>query len=757
MRLRDTLIASISATALVASVLLIGGAFRWTQGVVAGLVAIGVVLTLGSSRALTRTSPLMATLGTAIGVTALQLVPLPHSLLTALQPTGAALRDEGAAIAGVDPWPSLSLDSAGTLRGLCFFIILAGVAALSLRFTVTEKGRFRVLAAVAATCGIAATVTGVHVVFGASSLYGIYTPVDAKPSVLGPLLNENHLGGLMAIGSILAIGLTMYKRQPSWARAIWLVVAGACGAVAVASQSRGATLALMVGALISGAILVAQRLFGPETSRRRSVEQFMTTSLPIAIVAISAVVVVVYASAGAVSAQLSRTSLAELHQPKSKFAVWRTTITLAEESPWVGVGRGAFEPTFTRLHPAAAVASFSHVENEYLQAVVDWGIPGALLVGLGVLWILVTGVRRWRDGPLIAGALGAMAAIGLQSIVDFGVELLGLAIPVTAILATLTYVPLKPVAPPILRRTRVFSGVLVIGLIGSMALLWSPKTRSIQEDHSILADSGLPQLDDIKASLQRHPLDYYGYALAAEAQLRLGQPEAIASLNHALRLHPAHPGLHHLAARLLYQANHRDQAAIEYASAIRSSTQPRALIIEVVSQFNAKGAAAALPVDIARPDDLLNTLLELKHGDVAIAWLRRVLELRPDDRHACEWLFSTAVHDQSVVEARLASAQCTPSTSNATQIGLASILLRNKLYDETRVTLGDVETWTGTRDERLTGWLISCDVHSALGHWDDAKRCLRKLDSSGLVSGERRAEWTRRLEQIEQSMLALPR
>jgi len=32
-------------------------------------------------------------------------------------------------------------------------------------------------------------------------------------------------------------------------------------------------------------------------------------------------------------------------------------------------------------------------------------------------------MERWRDGPVVAGALGAMAVVGAQSVVDFGVEL----------------------------------------------------------------------------------------------------------------------------------------------------------------------------------------------------------------------------------------------------------------------------------------------------------------------------------------------
>src|SRR5262249_26096099 len=141
--------------------------------------------------------------------------------------------------------------------------------------------------------------------------------------------------------------------------------------------------------------------------------------------------------------QFHNTHLTEVSAPRSKYAAWRSSATLIDDAPWVGVGRGAFEPAFTRVHPASAFATYAGLENEYLQAVVDWGVPGALLLALGLVWLAVMALRRWRHGPLAAGALGAFAVVALQSNVDFGVEFFGVAAPITAVVATLAYVPLK--------------------------------------------------------------------------------------------------------------------------------------------------------------------------------------------------------------------------------------------------------------------------------------------------------------------------
>src|SRR5215475_4908415 len=120
MRPRDRISLAIGDAALVASVLVIGGALRWTQALVAVLVALALVMQLGSRRRLDHASPLVVLLGIAIALTALQLVPLPDSLLDWLNARGNELRNDGAALAGTAPWRAISLDPANTLRSLAF-------------------------------------------------------------------------------------------------------------------------------------------------------------------------------------------------------------------------------------------------------------------------------------------------------------------------------------------------------------------------------------------------------------------------------------------------------------------------------------------------------------------------------------------------------------------------------------------------------------------------------------------------------------
>lgn len=755
MRRRDWIAAVLGLAAAAAAVLVIGGALRWTQALVALLVAGALVPLVWSRRVLDRRSPLVVAIAVPLALTALQLVPLPAAWIEALDPVGAGLRADGAALVGTDPWQALTLDAPGSLRAACSFVILLGVAALSLRLSLTERGRYRVLAGVAAVCGAAALVTAAHEMLGATVLYGVYEPVQATPAVLGPLLNGNHLGGLMAAGAVLGLGLVMHPSQRGWLRATWAVLTATCVAVSLATLSRGAALALAGGGLVTVAILVGQRLRS-ESRRRRGGrrEQFLINSLPIGIVAVCGLVIVVYTSAG--GKQLNDTSMSELHAASSKFGAWRSSARLIEESPWIGIGRGAFEPAFTRVHPASALQTASHVENEYVQAIVDWGLPGAIACGLALCWLAVVAIRRWHDGPLAAGALGALAVIAVQSVVDFGVELLGVAVPIVAIAGTLAYVPAREPGPRGILRARLQRLAHIAALAAAAAALLGGATTSIDEDHQALADRRQAvTLAELAAPLERHPLDYYLYGLAADAMIRDGDPRAIRTLNHALVLHPTHVGLHRMAAHLLYRSGHDAQAALEFAAAMRGTRAPQGLLREILFAFKDPALAArAIPPDFPQVDVIVRALVQLERIDVATVWLSQLLQLHPRDAHACELLYSLSLRSGDLAAAEATGRHCVEiAPSRQSRLALARVLFKKGAYAETIRQLHDVSLWTGRVDEISAAWLLLCDAHRELAHWDDAVHCLRRLDASGYLE-RRRNDVASRVEKIENARAA---
>jgi len=744
-RQRDWISIVSASVGVTTAIFAVGGASRWSQAVVAGCAAVAIGAQLLSRRRLGRTSPLILALAIAAGLTALSLVPMPSAIRELLDPTGAALREDGTSLLDLAPWPGLTRDAPSSLRSLIFFVTLLGYSVIALRLAASERGRHRLLAGVAVLCGLTAIVSGIHELFGIKQLYGFYE-TRARPNLLGPLLNENHLGGLMAMGTCVAIGLALYKRQPSWLRTVWIVTVMICGSATAASNSRGAMIALLAGVVVTAALLLGQRLTSRDDRKRKA--PFVTTSLPMAIVGICVIVLVVYASAGSISAKFDNTTSAEVSLPRSKFAAWRSAEKLVEESPWVGVGRGALESSFSRVHPASGAVTFAFLENEYLEAIVDWGIPGALLLAAALAWLATVVARRWRDSTLAAGSIGAITAIAIQSNVDFGIEMLGVAVPLIAIAATVTYVPLREDAQAA-PKTRLLRAVTVLGLALAVVLLFTRSTTSIGEDHDDLHDGA--SLDEIRAELQRHPLDYYGYALASEQLRAKDYAKSIRLLNHAMELHPTHPDLHRVAAHLLVKSGHPSQAAVEYAGTLRWTQDPERVLAEITSTFSAPLAAQAIPLDFANPDLIVRTLGELKHDDVATLWLAKILEIHPRDVHACNQLYELSLSRGDLQAAEIAGKSCVEiMPDHQTRMSLAGVLLKRSKYREAIKLLDDVDTWHGLLEEKATAWLMLCDAYVGLEQWEPAASCLHHLDAADVVAADHHGEIAKRLDEIQQ-------
>jgi len=673
-------------------------------------------------------------------------VPLPSSVLAVLDAKGEALRNDGAQLTGTAPWHCISLDPAGTLRALAYFLTLLGIASLALRFAASERGRYILIGSVALVCGLCALVTGMHVLLDATSLYGVYTPLHAQPPVLGPILNANHLGCLMAFGASLGVSLVLHERRTPQLRVLWLLVALGCAATALASESRGAAIGLGLGCGVTLCCVLGQRVekAGRTSQSRKSA---LLMDLPIVVAVVVGLALAVFATAGKVADQLENTSLAEVNHPLSKYEAWKDSITLVGETPWVGVGRGAVEPTLTRVHPASAFATFSHLENEYVSAIVEYGIPEALVLALCFGWCLRNALRRWRDGALVAGALGGLSAVMFQSSVDFGIEILGIAVPVTIVAATVLLVPLEqPASPTRMRAQRL---LLIAALAAATLAVLSPFARSIEEDHDDL-DDGQASISELQDVVTRHPLDYYGYARLANIALAAGDHRALDLLNHAMRLHPSHPGLHRLAARILVGNGRLQQAALEYRLAMQGTLLPKPVLDELLASLHDDDLCArAIPTDWDPRDEILSSLREAKRNGVATRWLERVVARDDADIRTIDQLYALAADQGDTAAARFAAKRRLElAHTYSSRLMLAKVDFASKDYATILTSLADVATWHTRTDEQSQAWLMLCDSETELGKFKDALECLRKLDGAALISLSQRSELTRRIQYV---------
>lgn len=370
--------------------------------------------------------------GVLVGLTiftALQLLPLPLGLLALLAPATRELLDVSVAGAGLTlGWHPISVDPGATLLealkvGSC---ALAFIVAHNLFYR--PQRRDRLLLALVCT-GVTITLLGF---IGAAAAPGrplmFYepTPGGGTGLIVTSFVNPNHGAAFLMLCALTAISLAMSARDLQ--HRVLLGLAGVLtGSGVFLTLSRGGILALALGLGLFAALLVwGQR-------GNRGVKQAALVSGGLALI--------LGLSGWLAFDAIVNEFLSQVPEGTSslgKIALWPAGAAMVLANPWVGVGRGAFQAAFTRYLDGASQTNvtYSHMENQYLHLPAELG----LLVGGGAILLsavcLVLWIRKGkRDAPSMALVAGLMA-LAVHNLVDFNLELLGLALP-AAILAGL--------------------------------------------------------------------------------------------------------------------------------------------------------------------------------------------------------------------------------------------------------------------------------------------------------------------------------
>jgi tetratricopeptide (TPR) repeat protein len=346
-------------------------------------------------------------------VVALQLVPLPLAVVRLLSPEAAALlaRHLGGAgvLAGAHP---LSLDPGATARELAKLAMWTAIAA-AVAIKAEDRRRRDVLLGALALSGPVV----VAVVYGAALLAA--RPL-LEPHV--PFVNPNHLAGFLLLAAWPALGLALRARGP--ARVGWLVAFAFTASGVFLSLSRGGIGAFVVGAGVFG-ILQLRDGRGPESKG---------AARSVFIGAVSAALgLAAFLAFDRIVSELGTVS--EASTTEVKLALWPSALQVIRDHPLVGIGRGAFANVFPAYKWDPVLATFTHVENEWLQLPVDLGLlVGPLVIGL-FAWAWVAAARRRALSRPMMGALAGAAALVAQNALDFSLELSGVAIPFAIVMA----------------------------------------------------------------------------------------------------------------------------------------------------------------------------------------------------------------------------------------------------------------------------------------------------------------------------------
>ena len=339
-----------------------------------------------TSKHLQEARPVAIFLFAAVALTALQLVPLPPSIWTSL-PGRDVLADTASIVSVPQPWRPLSISPSATANALHSLVV--PLCALVLAATLGRDLHWRLLELLLVLI-LGGAVLGLLQFSGAS----IDNPFinDARNYVSGPFANRNHCALFLACGCLLA---------PIWAfgsgrDAVWRMIAAFgliifFGLVILATGSRTG-LVLGILATVAGWLAV-----------RRPVTRVIAKLPRKTAMAIGAGVLVGLGLAVVLSISLGRAVSVERALTMEtgedlRFQALPTVLSMIERYFPFGSGLGAFDPVYRMAEPDALLSLryFNHAHNDFLEIVLDAGLPGVILLAAALVWFVWQSLRAWR-------------------------------------------------------------------------------------------------------------------------------------------------------------------------------------------------------------------------------------------------------------------------------------------------------------------------------------------------------------------------
>ncbi len=263
-----------------------------------------------------------------------------------------------------------------------------------------------------------------------AALYGLgkYLNVHSPAyDATGPYVNRNHFAGLLEMLLPLALAAAVARRssrlpaeEESWRwwltrpeaqkTLLGLTAAALMLAALLFSRSRMGLISTLAALLLLGGLWVESE---------RSSRRLALVSLGVVLAGSAALAVWI-----GVDPLVARFTTAGLTDT-GRLPIWSDTLRLVGANLWLGTGWG----TFARAYPAVQTAHLGgfviHAHNDYLEHVVELGLPGALWLWAGIAAVYVRALRALRAGveprrrAWLWGAVGSLTAILLHSLADF--------------------------------------------------------------------------------------------------------------------------------------------------------------------------------------------------------------------------------------------------------------------------------------------------------------------------------------------------
>ena len=267
----------------------------------------------------------------------------------------------------------------------------------------------------------------------------------------GQFISPNVFAYLMEMVFGLMVGLILGGGIRRNTVLISLTVALIVWTALVLSNSRGGVLGFACQSIFLISVSLtwySARRFSDEASARPAWLSFIQTSkvvrvLVVVIIVGTLVVGVLWLGGDRLASKLYEQDSGDVTiDGTTRKEIWQSTWTLIKHHPWTGVGFGTYFLAIPEYQIGSGRLKVEQAHNDYLDLVANGGVIAVILAawffGL-IIWRARSSLRS-ADGYRRAAAFGALAGmlgIGVHSLVDFALQVTGIAVAFAALIVIL--------------------------------------------------------------------------------------------------------------------------------------------------------------------------------------------------------------------------------------------------------------------------------------------------------------------------------
>lgn len=351
-----------------------------------------------------------------------QLIPLPPGIWSQLPGREFIVQIDAAAGLG-EIWRPLTLSPAGTRNAL--FSLFVPLAVLLLGIQLTREQLTKVALGVLAI-GLVSGLLGLLQSIGSTQGPLYFYRITNNGSAVGLFSNRNHQAMfLAALFPLLALYASQTARSPDHARfKLWVAMASGLFLVPLllVTGSRAGLVLGIVSMAVSLKLYAPPLVTGVDKRRHKPKSKgFFWLGIGGGVVALGLLVTLM--SRAEALQRIVQGNVGE----DLRFQVWGPIFDLAKQSFPVGTGFGSLPAIFQVHEPAALLSAnyLNHAHNDWLEIMLEAGLPGLLLLACAITAYLVALYRAVRGSQpprtkqlSLIGAL-VICLFALGSVADY--------------------------------------------------------------------------------------------------------------------------------------------------------------------------------------------------------------------------------------------------------------------------------------------------------------------------------------------------